>query len=206
MKGRARASRLDPSERRARLLENAIRVFGRRGIAAGRHAEIARESGVAVSTVFVYFPTRAELVSAVLDEVERFYVEMVERTLALELPAPRVLLALATAFADSVDEHPEYARLWLEWSAAIRDEIWPRFMAFQDRLTARVSRIVERGKLEGTVAASVDAEEDARMIIASAPVVAQMKFAGRSPEQVTRFLRTVVETTLGPLGADRARS
>ena len=205
MKGRTRASRLDPSERRARLLESAIGVFGRRGLAAGRHAEIARESGVAVSTVFVYFPTRADLVGAVLDEVERFYVGMVERTLALELPAPRVLLALATAFADSVDEHPEYARLWLEWSAAIRDEIWPRFIAFQDRLTARVARIVERGKSEGTVAAGVDAEDDVCVIVAAAPAVAQMKFSGRSPEQVTRFLRTVVETTLGPLGADRAR-
>ncbi|MBM4334913.1 MAG: TetR/AcrR family transcriptional regulator [Deltaproteobacteria bacterium] len=205
MKARTRASRLDPSERRARLLAHALGVFGRRGLAAGRHAEIARESGVAVSTVFVYFPTRAELVGAVLDEVEQFYVGMVERVLALELPAPRVLLALATAFADSVDEHPEYARLWLEWSAAIRDEVWPRFIAFQDRLTARVARIVERGKSEGTVAASVDAEEDARVIVAAAPVVAQMKFSGRSPEQVARFLRTVVETTLGPLGAERPR-
>ncbi len=205
MAKRARASRLDPEARRAQLLACAIQVFGRRGIAAGRHAEIARQSGVAVSTVFVYFPTRAALVTAVLDEVERFFLAMVDRTLALDRPAPRVLLALATSFEESIDAHPEYARIWLECSAAIGDELWPRFVAFQDRLTDRVARIVERGKAEGTVPSSVDAEEDARMIIAIAPAVAQMKFAGRSPEQIARFLRTVVETTVGPLGADPVR-
>ncbi len=203
-KVRARASRLDPALRRSQLLEHAIRVFGRRGLAGGRHAEIARAAGVSVSAVFVYFPTRPRLVAAVLEEVERFYLDMVERTLALELPAPRLLLALANTFEASVDSHPAYARLWLEWSAAVRDEAWPRFVAFQDRLTALVSRIVRRGQAEGTVPANVDADEDARVIVAAAPAVVQMKFAGRSREQVARFLRTVVEATLGPLGADRA--
>jgi TetR/AcrR family hemagglutinin/protease transcriptional regulator len=199
---RARASRLEPAARRAQLLEHAIRVFGRRGLAAGRHAEIAREAGVSVSAVFVYFPTRARLVTAVLDEVERFYLEMVERMLALELPAPRLLLALANTFVESVDANPEYARLWLEWSAALRDEIWPRFIAFQDRLTQRVAQIVRRGQEQGTVPPGVDAEADARVIAAAAPAVVQMKFAGRSREQVARFLRTVVETTLGPLDTE----
>jgi TetR/AcrR family hemagglutinin/protease transcriptional regulator len=202
-KGRTRASRLDPAQRRAQLLEHAIRVFGRRGLAGGRHAEIARESGVSVATVFVYFPTRPRLVAAVLDEVARFYLAMVERTLALELPAPRLLFALANTFVESVDAHPEYARLWLEWSAAVRDEVWPRFVAFQESLTELVARIVWRGKTEGTVPPGVDADEDARVIVAAAPAVVQMKFAGRPREQVARFLRTVVETTLGPLDADR---
>ena len=58
---RPRAPRLAPEARRAQLLASAMRVFARRGIAAARHAELASEAGVAVSTTFAYFPTREEL-------------------------------------------------------------------------------------------------------------------------------------------------
>jgi TetR/AcrR family hemagglutinin/protease transcriptional regulator len=196
---RKRAARLDPVERRARLLRHALRVFARRGLAGGRHAEIARVARVSVPAVFVYFPTREALVGAVLDEVERFYVEMVEATLRLDLPAPELLLALARAFTASVDAEPECARLWLEWGAALRDKSWPRYLAFQDHLVARVAEIVRRGVAEGTLRADVDPEADARLIIAGAPVVVQMKLGRRPADEVERFLVTLVQATIGRL-------
>lgn len=196
---RRRAPRLDPAERRARLLAHALRVFARRGLAGGRHAEIARAARVSVPAVFVYFPTREALVAAVLDEVERFYVDMVETTLRLDLPAPELLLELARAFTASVDAEPERARLWLEWGAALREKSWPRYLAFQDRLVARVAEIVRRGVAQGTLSADVDPEADARVVIAAAPVVVQMKLGGRPAEEVERFVRTLVQATLGPL-------
>jgi TetR/AcrR family hemagglutinin/protease transcriptional regulator len=196
---RTRAERLDPAERRARLLGHALRVFARRGLAGGRHAEIARDARVSVPAVFVYFPTREALVGAVLDEVERFYVQMVDDTLRLALPAPELLLALARAFTASVDAEPERARLWLEWGAAVREQSWPRYLAFQDHLVARVAEIVRRGKAEGTLAADVDPEADARVVIAGAPVVVQMKLGGRPAEEVERFIVTLVQATIGRL-------
>ena len=196
---RKRAARLDPAERRARLLAHALRVFARRGLAGGRHAEIARDARVSVSAVFVYFPTRDALVAAVLDEVERFYVEMVDATLRLDLPAPELLLALARAFTASVDGEPERARIWLEWGAALRDKSWPRYLAFQDHLVERVARIVRRGVAEGTLASDVDPEADARVVIAGAPVVVQMKLGRRPAEEVERFLVTLVRATIGRL-------
>jgi len=196
---RPRAARLDPAERRARLLGHALRVFARRGLAGGRHAEIARDAHVSVPAVFVYFPTREALVAAVLDEVERFFSAMVEDTLRLDRPAPELLLALARAFTASVDAQPERALLWLEWSAAVRDRSWPRYVAFQEHLVGRVAEIVRRGKAEGTLAADVDPVADARVVIAGAPVVVQMKLGGRPAEEVERFLVTLVQATIGRL-------
>src|SRR6185369_60404 len=115
---RPRARRLPPTERRTQLLTCALRVFARRGLGEGRHAEIAKEAGVSVPTVFFYFPTRADLVQAVLDEVERLYVEMAVLIHGCPLPAPRIMLDHATTFANSVDTHPDYARVWLDWSTA----------------------------------------------------------------------------------------
>jgi len=194
---RTRAPRLPPAERRAQLLAHAMRVFARRGLGGARHAEIASEAGVSVSTVFVYFPTRAELLGAVLDEVERFLVEMAERTHASPAPAPDVILAHARAFADSVDTHSDHARVWLDWSTAVRDEVWPRYLEFQERVVRILERTIRRGQREGTFPADLDPEDDARLIVGSAHMIAQMKFTHLAPARVDRFLRALVRASVG---------
>src|SRR5271169_6888931 len=117
-----RAPALDQAERRVLLLQCAIRVFARRGIGAARHAEIAREAEVSVPTVFFYFPTRKALVSAVLEEVARFFTDMNETVHGKRRPAPEIILEHMRAFADAVETHPDHTRVLLEWSTAIRDE------------------------------------------------------------------------------------
>lgn len=196
---RPRARRLLPAERRAQLLTCALRVFARRGLGEARHAEIAKEAGVAIPTVFFYFPTRNELVSAVLDEVERFYIELAEQVHGRDLPAPQILLQHAIAFAESVDTHPDHARVWLDWSTAIRDQVWPRYIDFQGKLVRILEKTIRRGQRKGTFAADVDPEDAALLGFSAAHMVAQMKFLRRAPEKVERFMRAVVRSVLGGL-------
>jgi TetR/AcrR family hemagglutinin/protease transcriptional regulator len=192
---RARARRLDPSERRPQLLQCAIRVFARRGLGGAHHAEIAREARVSVPTVFFYFPTREALVMAVLDEVARFLTEMTVRIHAGAGPAPQLVLAHAKAFADSVETHPDYARVWLDWSTAIREEIWPHYLQFQERIVAIIADTIRRWRL-GRAIVDDEADDDARLIVGSAHMIAQMKFTRCPPDKVDRFLRTLVRSTL----------
>jgi TetR/AcrR family hemagglutinin/protease transcriptional regulator len=130
---RRRAQPLDKAERRALLLQCAVRVFARRGIGAAHHAEVAREAKVSVPTVFFYFPTREALVNAVLEEVARFIIEMAETAHGKHRPAPEIFLEHARAFADAVDTHPDHIRVLLEWSTALRDEVWPLRRISHDR-------------------------------------------------------------------------
>jgi len=192
-----RASRLDQAERRAQLLQCAMRVFARRGLGAARHAEIAEEAGVSVPAVFFYFPTREALVAAVLDEVDRFLVEMAERIHADDRPAPQILLEHARAFAASVDTHPDYARVWLDWSTAIREEMWPRYLDFQERMVTILARTIRRWLSERGVASDVEIEDDALLMVAAAHMVAQMKFTRVPPEKLDHFLNTLVTAALG---------
>src|SRR5215510_5882749 len=201
---RPRARRLLPAERRAQLLTCALRVFARRGLGEARHAEIAKEAGVSIPTVFFYFPTRNELVNAVLDEVERFYLELAEQMHGRALPAPQILLQHAITFAASVDTHPDYARVWLDWSTAIRDEVWPRYLDFQGKLVQILEKTIRRGQRTGTVAADVDPEDAALLGFSAAHMLAQMKFLRRAPEKVERFMRAVVRSVLGGLPPDGA--
>jgi TetR/AcrR family hemagglutinin/protease transcriptional regulator len=197
-----RARRLPPSERRTQLLTCALRVFARRGLGEARHAEIAKEAGVSVPTVFFYFPTRDELVSAVLDEVERFCLELAERVHGRDLPAHQILLQHAIAFAESVDTHPDYARVWLDWSTAIRDKVWPRYIDFQEKLVRILEKTIRQGQRKGTFAADVDPEDAALLGLSAAHMLAQMKFLRRAPEKVERFMRAVVRSVLGGLPPD----
>lgn len=192
-----RARRLAPTDRRTQLLTCALRVFARRGLGEARHAEIAKEAGVSVPTVFFYFPTRTDLVDAVLSEVERFYCAMADEIHSQPLPTPQILLAHGFAFADSVDTHPDHARVWLDWSTAMRDEVWPRYLSFQAYVVRVLEKTIRRGQREGDFAADVDPEDNAHLMFGSAHMIAQMKFTQQSPERIERFLHTLVRIAIG---------
>jgi len=192
-----RASRLSPDERRSQLLECAIRVFARRGIGRGAHAEVAGEAGVAVPTVFTYFKTREELLRAVLDAVRRYYEDMADRYHGQDLLAPRVLVDHGLAFAASVDSHRDYARVLLGWGTAIREEIWPLYLDFHDRMVKKFEATIRRGQAEGSIPADLETENSALILVGSAFMVMQMKFTHRPPEQVHRFMLALLRGAVG---------
>lgn len=198
---RRRARRLPPEERRAQLLACALQVFARRGLGEGRHAEIAAAAAVAVPTVFFYFPTREELVTAVLAEVGRFIIEEVVAPLQTRPePAPKVLTATALAFAEFIETHPDHARIWLDWSTAIRDKVWPQYLDFQERVIAMLATTIVRGQHEGYFSADLDVDDAARLLVGSAHMIAQMKFTRREPAKVEHFVKSLIDGFAAPHG------
>jgi len=193
-----RANRLTSEQRRAQLLECAIRVFARRGIGRGAHAEVAAEAGVAVPTVFSYFKTRDDLLHAVLDAVQRYYEDMGDHYHGQDLPAPRVLVDHGLAFAASVDSHPDYARVLLDWGTAIREDIWPLYLDFHDRMVKKFEATIRRGQAEGSILGDLESENSALLLVGSAFMVMQMKFTHRPPEQVHRFMLALLRGAVGP--------
>jgi TetR/AcrR family hemagglutinin/protease transcriptional regulator len=194
---RSRATRLSPDARRTQLLGCAIRVFARRGLGRGGHADVAKEAGVAVPTVFAYFRTRGELVVQVLAEVVRYYSDMAERHFRPEIPAPRALLDFAIAFAASVDSHGDLATVLLDWSSAVRAEIWPLFLEFHHSMVERIEATIRRGQAEGTISTDLDANNAALIIIGSGHLVVQMKFSYTQPDRVHRFLLALLRGAIG---------
>ncbi len=197
--GLGRARRLPPEERRAQLLECALPVFARRGLGAARHAEVAAEAGVSVPTVFVYFPTRTALVDAVLDEVGRFYTGIAESVHDSSAPAPAVLQAHIDAFAASIDAKPDHARVWLSWSSAVRDDVWPRYQLMEDAVVAIIAGTLSRGQREGSISRDVNPDDGARIAVGAGHMIAQMKLSGRPQAEMERFRGAVVRSLAGGL-------
>jgi len=190
--------RLSPEQRSEELIEAAVAVFARLGLGRAGHAQVAEEAGCAVSTVFVYFPSRESLVDAVIAEVAGFLLEMAESVHGSGGPAPEVVRRHARAFVEGVNRRPDVARVWLDYSTAVGEDTWPRYLELQEKIVAIMRDTIERGQGEGSVAADVDADDDARLVVGSAHMLAQMKFAGRPDDQVEHFLNTLVGLTMRP--------
>lgn len=188
--------RLPPEERRAQLLEIAIDVFADRGLGAARHAEIAERAGVAVSTVFVYFETREALVDAVLDAVADFFLEAAERIHGQDKSCVAILREVGDAFVDFLESHRSHALVWLEWGSAVREDVWPRYRAFTERIVAITRRTLERGKREGSVAPDADTESLARLFASSSQSIARLALSDVDPETVARFQETVLRAVI----------
>jgi len=195
MNAHAVRKRMKPDDRRAQLLDCGLVVFARLGIGRGSHAEVAREAGVSVATAFNYFPSRENLVDEILGQIDQFLTEMVAKTIVPGKPASQALYDLVHAFAEAADTHPEIIRVWLEWSTSIRDETWTKYLDFQERVIAGLRQAVQQGKLEGTVAADVDPEDAARIVVGDAHMVALMHFSRRTTN-MDRFLRHMVDSAL----------
>lgn len=59
--------RADAVRNRAKILEAAARVFAERGAAASTE-QVAAEAGVAVGTIFRHFPTKSDLLAAIMKD------------------------------------------------------------------------------------------------------------------------------------------
>jgi len=169
--------RLQADERKKLLLNDAIEVFARRGIGRGGHTEIAQQAGVSVATVFNYFNTREALVGAVLDEVESFLLNLAERVYEdAENPVDGIKNHIQ-AFLKACEENSNYIKVWLEWSASVREDTWPRYIEFQTRLLEIITAQVELAIKEGLLIDGLAPIERARWAIGNAHMLVSMVFS-----------------------------
>lgn len=122
-------TRLSPQKRKQQLMEIAQEVFAKRGIGRGGHADIAEIAQVSVATVFNYFPTREDLVDDVLTFVVREFSNFLTDHIDLDLHAKQNMHNIASGMVSLAIDDCHWLKVWFEWSASTRDEVWPLFMS-----------------------------------------------------------------------------
>lgn len=140
--------RLEPSERRAQLLEHAISAFAEAGIERAVHADVAIRANVSTPTVFKYFPTREALVDAVLSEVEDSLI-VLETYLPSDvtLSSPELVRALAGALSQLCRERPDLMKVSLIWSVAFSN-VRARYLSFGSRILEILSSLLDPEKTD----------------------------------------------------------
>lgn len=191
-----RASQLTPLERKRQLTRCAIEAFAANGIGRANHAQVAELAGVAVPTVFTYFPSREDLVDGVLKEVEIALVSIIETELKnSELTAFEKYLNLLSNYTKAMDQDPALVKVFLDWTTSFEKNLSDRFQKYLKKLISLLSQIVDEGRANNEFGPEVNRLDAALMIYSSANILAQIKFFDYDID-LTHYLVALVSSVL----------
>lgn len=167
---RRRLTRAESKARtRARLLDAAAELLAHRGLAATSVEEIAERAGYSIGAIYSNFPSKEQLVLALLDEhLEAGARELVQR-LDRAGEDPRARDAAAGRYFDQVaEEHQAWFLLSAElWLYAVRHpEIRPRLAAIQAICRDRIEALLAVRFAKHGLAPPLPAGHIARMVMA----------------------------------------
>jgi AcrR family transcriptional regulator len=186
--------RADAQRNLERILEAARAVFAEVGLEASV-ADVAERAGVGTATIFRRFPTKDDLVAAVIEQELHSTLERV-RVTAREDPAAALAEFMATAVAAYIGD-----RCLCEASGG---ELFqrPRIVALADELTAELNELVRRAQRAGAIRRDVVAEDIGFLI--GAVGRAGLWLERTAPGAWRRYLEIILDG-LRPEGATRLR-
>lgn len=145
-------------ERERRILAAARRLFDRKGFADTSMEEVAGRAGLAVGTLYNYFPSKDQLLFAISRSDTEQLVKIGERILADPPDDPvEAIAALTEVMVQGITAGER--RLWRElFVAAIAapDTLGARLFALDMRLIAQLTTMLDLLKARGAVEATVD--------------------------------------------------
>jgi AcrR family transcriptional regulator len=153
--------------RRAQIVEVALRLFARQGFDGTSTRQIAQAAGVAEGLIFHYFPTKAQLLTAVLETHHSFAGEL--RALLAEAadePASVVLLRLAAGWLDTLRREAAITAV-LFGTAQTNPEVGAALRTLIAEGIARLAAYLQRRIQAGELRANLPAESSAHMFFAS---------------------------------------
>jgi len=194
-------TRLSPVQRKQQLLLAAISCFSERGIGRATHADIAEATSVSVATVFNYFNTREDLVDAVLNQIEDFFLDFA-KSFHFNKHASEAPLSTITehslSFLVKAGEHPNLIKIWLEWSASVRQDTWPRYIAFHEQMLDIIEPTIRAGLSKGEFISQLPPRDLARILYGQAHPVTLATFSpNASMSHLKRFVELSLNTVLG---------
>ena len=177
--------RLPPKERKKQLEEFIVKATAEHGISRVTHSHVANLAGVSVSTVHFYFKRRKDLVNSATQQVESYLLEIF--TINLEQDSVQgALTDLAAAFLRTGFENPDLIKVWLDWSAGIREKVWRDYQDLLEELHRRVRNVLAKAKREKILPKDFNTMAAARIYIGTGHTLQLMIFDGASKQELIK--------------------
>ena len=178
-------SRLPPKERKKQLEKFIIKATADHGISRVTHSQVAKLAGVSVSTVHFYFKRRQDLVKSAIKQVEDYLIEIFTVNLDQD-SAQGALTDLAAAFLKTGFESPDLIKVWLDWSAGIREDVWLDYQNLLEELHRRVRNVLSKAKREKLLPKDFQTMAAARIYIGTGHTLQLMIFDGASKQELVK--------------------
>lgn len=143
-------------ETRRRILVSAERLFAEQGFATATMEAIAREAGVSLATLYLYFPGRVAMIGALAEEIVAAPEFSVEQVIREADPVEQMRVAarsmrqlnerswlITEILRSQRGNDPEVARLWALWLQRHLDAMRRGAAAIADRGGLRLGLSVE---------------------------------------------------------------
>lgn len=189
-----------PTERNVRILEAACTVIVRDGAHGLRMASVAREAQVSKALVHYYFATRQELLRSALQFSEQRWNAALDEQLA---PLPTAAAKVERMLLAGIEPDLPFSE-----QRALGNEIWSTLRA-DDELRPLVERsyrawlarlvgLVDDGRADGSIPATVEAESAGWRLAAAADGLDSLLYLGLADrERVAQLMRGAIALELG---------
>ncbi|MFE7561552.1 TetR/AcrR family transcriptional regulator [Kitasatospora sp. NPDC057500] len=192
------------AERRPQLIQAAIDLMAREGVAAGSTRAIAAELGVAQATVHYTFGTKKDLYRAVVEQLTAEFIGQVRASAPDEGPFGEQVRTMVYALWDSATGEHGRCALITEFSAmALRDpDLQETMRALQHEIEATAAALLEGLAATHGQPLALPAREISVYFLAGFNGLTDrhmvLKAAGEDPEEESRrALDLLVATTVG---------
>jgi AcrR family transcriptional regulator len=189
-----------PTERSVRILEAACTVIVRDGAHGLRMASVAREAQVSKALVHYYFATRQALLRSALQfSEERWNAALDEQLALLPTAAAKVERMLVAGIEPDLPFREQRALGNEIWSTLrTDDELRPLVERSYKAWLGRLVGLIDDGRADGSVPASVDAEPAGWRLAAVADGLDSLLYLGLADrEQAARLMRGAIALELG---------
>jgi TetR/AcrR family fatty acid metabolism transcriptional regulator len=151
-------------DRRAVILDAALRTFVKRGYPETKVAEIASEAGVAEGTLYNYFASKEDLLLALFDEKWGWIINEIRKKISRLNDPNRKLKAIFSLVVRMFKKNRQLAELFMvdikQSSVFLNNDTINRIVEFLDL----IEEVLEEGKKKGTYRRDLDTRV-ARMVI-----------------------------------------
>ncbi len=194
-------------DRRAAILQAAVRVFARRGFHACRVSDIAEEAGVGYGLVYHYFASKDEVLDTLFLERWNVMLDAIRAADAQEIPAREKLSAIASFIIESYRHDPELMKVIIVEVTRAANSFGERHLGLIREAYTLIAQIVRRAQTDGSFRKEIDAELAAMVFYGVIEQVLTSWIFGLLPAEDGDFERTktlVLEAVCGGLEVGRS--
>jgi AcrR family transcriptional regulator len=156
----------DRQQKRQTILDAAAAEIARYGYDQANINTIAEHAGMGRGTIYLYFDSKDEVFSALLDTIGKTIDGIVSECIAQDLPWPARLQWLAEEFVALAEHHSDYFRVQLSALHGVNRALSAPMSRWLGISIGRLAKSLEAASAEGVIAA-LPAETLATLILGS---------------------------------------
>lgn len=155
------------AERIPQILEAAVAVFSRKGLASARMDDIAKEAGLSKGTLYLYFDSRDAIIQGIMESFLARELDLAQELIEAELPCIEKIDHLTTIMVSDVTKLQPFIPLYLEFIAlSIRaPQVQNAIQAYFSAFIHLIQTILQQGIADKEIR-EVDAHDTALTLAA----------------------------------------